>query len=105
MDNDHPFAARGAWDATFTRVSKKPEELDTKALLARLESEMGDADPTVQWTMNFTLASIGIQCPKLRKRAVALGEKLGLYRDYPTAKGCTSPFVPTWVAEMVSREK
>jgi hypothetical protein len=40
--------------------------------------------------MNFCLAGIGIRFPKHRLRAVAIGEKLGLYRDYPVSKGCTS---------------
>lgn len=39
--------------------------------------------PEVQWTMNNTLATIGIHHPKHRKRAIAIGEKLGVYRDYP----------------------
>ena len=41
---------------------------------------------------------------KHRKRALAIGESLGVYRDYPTSKGCTSPFVPIWVNEMVRRQ-
>lgn len=41
--------------------------------------------------MNNTLANTGIHNPKLRKRAIAIGEKLGMYRDYPVSKGCTSP--------------
>ncbi|TDP30592.1 hypothetical protein DFR75_11156 [Nocardia ignorata] len=24
--------------------------------------------------------------------------------DYPTSPGCTSPFAPTWIAEMVRRQ-
>ena len=55
---------------------------------------MAHADPEVQWTMNNTLATIGIHFPKHRKRAIAIGEKLGIYRDYPVSKGCTSPFAP-----------
>lgn len=35
---------------------------------------------------------------------VKLGEKLGVYRDYPVSKGCTSPFAPVWINEMVSRQ-
>ena len=65
---------------------------------------MGSADPDAQWTMNMALVEIGIHHPKLRKRAIAIGEKLGLYSDYPTAKGCTSPFAPEWIAEMVKRQ-
>ena len=38
-----------------------------------------------------------------RERALAIGEALGIYRDYPVSKGCTSPFAPIWINEMVSR--
>ena len=69
-----------------------------------IESEMGDADPVVQWTMNSTLAEIGIHFPQLRKRAIAIGEKIGLYRDWPVSKGCTPPYVPVWVEAMVKRQ-
>ena len=77
---------------------------DLPALLDRIESEMADAAPEVQWTMNFCLAGIGINFPKHRKRAIAIGEALGIYRDYPCSKGCTSPFAPIWIKEMVRRQ-
>jgi 3-methyladenine DNA glycosylase AlkD len=98
------WAARAGWSLTAERVAKSPDGLDPVALLDRIESEMGTADPAVQWTMNAALAEIGIHFPKLRKRAVAVGEKLGVYRDYPCSKGCTSPFAPIWIAEMVKRQ-
>jgi 3-methyladenine DNA glycosylase AlkD len=65
---------------------------------------MGNAAPEVQWTMNTALAEIGIHHPKHRKRTLAIGEALGVYRDYPVSKGCTSPFAPIWINEMVSRQ-
>ena len=65
---------------------------------------MTKAVPVVQWTMNNTLAGIGIHAPRLRKRAIAIGEKLGIYRDYPVSKGCTSPFAPIWIDFMVKRQ-
>lgn len=98
------WAARAAWDLTAERVGKSPEGLDLPALLARIESEMAGAAPEVQWTMNNTLAGIGIHFPKHRKRAIAIAEKLGIYRDYPVSKGCTSPFAPIWIEAMVSRQ-
>jgi 3-methyladenine DNA glycosylase AlkD len=64
----------------------------------------GYQSPEVQWTMNGCLAGIGIHFPKLRKRAVAIGEALGLYRDWPVSKGCTPPFAPIWINEMVRRQ-
>jgi 3-methyladenine DNA glycosylase AlkD len=90
MKTRDAWAARAGWSLT--------------ALLDRIESEMAKADPLVQWTMNSTLAAIGIHHAKLRKRAIAIGEKLGIFRDYPVSKGCTSPFAPIWISEMVRRQ-
>jgi 3-methyladenine DNA glycosylase AlkD len=99
-----PMAARAGWQLTAGRVAKSPGGLDLAALLDRIETEMATAPPQVQWTMNTCLAEIGIHFPEHRKRAVAIGERLGLYRDYPVSKGCTSPFAPIWINAMVSRK-
>jgi 3-methyladenine DNA glycosylase AlkD len=104
MAADDRWAARAGWSLTAERVVRSPEGLDPTALLDRIESEMGNADPVVQWTMNSTLAEIGIHFPELRKRAISIGETLGIYRDYPVSKGCTSPFAPIWIEAMVSRQ-
>lgn len=104
MEDDDPWAARAGWNLTSERIAKNPEGLDLPALLDRIESEMGNAAPAVQWTMNFCLAGIGIHFPEHRQRAIAIGEKLGIYRDYPVSKGCTSPFAPIWINEMVRRQ-
>lgn len=104
MQDKNPWTARAGWSLTAERINKKPEGLDLAALLDRIESEMAAAPPATQWTMNFCLAGIGIHFPKLRKRALAIGESLGLYRDYPVSKGCTSPFAPVWINEMVKRQ-
>ena len=98
------WTARSGWQLTAGRVAKSPEGLDLAALLDRIEKEMGAAAPEVQWTMNGCLAEIGIHFPKHRKRAIAIGEKLGIYRDYRVSKGCTSPFAPIWINEMVRRQ-
>jgi len=104
MSAEDSMAARAGWNLTSERAVKSPEGLDLAALLDRIESEMGPADPTAQWTMNACLAEIGIHFPDHRKRALDLGERLGVYRDYPTSKGCTSPFAPIWINEMVRRQ-
>ena len=103
MHDGDPMAARAGWSLTSDRVAKNPDGLDLPGLLDRIEAEMTGAAPATQWTMNFTLAQIGINHPGLRDRALAIGEKLGIYRDYPVSKGCTSPFAPVWINEMVSR--
>jgi len=104
MDDADPWAARAGWSITSGRINRSPEGLDLPALLDRIEGEMGSAPPAVQWTMNFCLAGIGIQLAEHRQRSIAIGEKLGIYRDYPVSKGCTSPFAPIWINEMVSRQ-
>ncbi len=104
MATDDPMAARAGWSLTAQRVVKSPEGLDLTALLDRIESEMGNAAPEVQWTMNCSLAEIGIHFPEHRERAIAIGEALGVYRDFPVSKGCTSPFAPIWINAIVSRQ-
>ena len=103
MTADHPMAARSGWSLTTERIGKNPEGLNLSSLLDRIEQEMGNAAPETQWTMNFALVEIGTCSIDHRKRAIAIGERLGLYRDYPVSKGCTSPFAPIAIEEMVSR--
>ena len=105
MISSAPMAARAGWNLTAQKVVRNPDSLDLEGLLDRLEKEMPQAAPETQWTMNFCLAYIGIHIPELRERALSLGEKMGIYRDYPVSKGCTSPFAPIWINEMVSRQK
>jgi 3-methyladenine DNA glycosylase AlkD len=104
MHSSDSMVARAGWSLTSSRIPKKPYGLDPAALLDRIETEMPVAAAEVQWTMNFTLAQIGICFPAYRERAIGIGEKLGIYRNYPVSKGCTSPFAPIWIREMVSRE-
>lgn len=104
MNDKNRWAARAGWQLTASRVAKSPEGLNLVALLDRIEKEMPRAEPEVQWTMNNTLAAIGIHEPKLRKRALAIGEKIGLYRDWPVSKGCTPPYAPVWINFMVQRQ-
>jgi 3-methyladenine DNA glycosylase AlkD len=103
MKSSHQMLARAGWSLTTERVIKGPEGLDMSGLLDRIEGEMGSAPAPAQWTMNYCLAEIGIRFPEHRQRAIGIGEKFGLYRDYPVSKGCTSPFAPIWIGAMVSR--
>ncbi|HYE03389.1 MAG TPA: DNA alkylation repair protein [Phycisphaerales bacterium] len=104
MRDEDRWAARAGWNLTATRVSGDAEHLDLPALLDRIERELPTAQPDVQWTMNNTLAAIGIHHPGHRERAIAIGRAVGLYRDWPVSKGCTPPYVPVWVEEMVRRK-
>lgn len=104
MKDKHPGAARSAWSLTTERVAKSPEGLDQDALLGRIEKEMGKAPEFAKWTMNFCLIELGVNNTRLRPRAIAVGEKVGAYRDYPVSKGCTSPFAPIAIAELARRK-
>jgi 3-methyladenine DNA glycosylase AlkD len=103
MRDDHPMAARAGWSLTASRLEKDAEGLEVGSLLDRIEAEMKDAAAPAKWTMNYALATIGISHPEHRSRAIGVGEKLGVYRDFPTPKGCTSPFAPIWIDAMVNR--
>jgi len=104
MQSDDPMAARAGWSLTAGRIARSPEGIDIPALLDRIEREMPTAPLETQWTMNTALAYAGIHHAELRERALAIGERLGIYRDYPVSKGCTSPFAPIWINEMVKRQ-
>ncbi len=103
-DDPDPAVASAGWALTTERVARKPEGLDLTGLLDVIEAEMKDAPDRLQWAMNHCLAQIGIEHPEHRTRAIGIGERLEVLKDYPTSPGCTSPFAPTWITEMVRRE-
>ena len=95
----------GRWSLTTERVVKNAAGLDLDALLDQIEKEMQRAPAQKQWAMNHCLAEIGIRHPKLRKRAIRIGERLAVLVDYPASPGCTPPYAPIWIAEMVRRRE
>jgi len=99
-----PVVASAGWALTTERVVKRPEGLDLDGLLDVVEAELKAAPDRLQWAMNSCLAQIGIEHAAHRARAVAIGERLEVLKDYPTPPGCTSPFAPVWIAEMVRRQ-
>jgi len=108
MEDEDGWAARAGWNLTASRINKGGKDiegLDLPGLLDRIESELADAPPETQWTMNNTLMAIGIQHSKHRNRAIEIGEKIGLYKDWPMSKGCIPPYAPTAITELVKRQK
>jgi len=99
-----PVVASAGWALTTDRVAKSPDGLDLAGLLDLIEAQMKDAPERLQWAMNHCLAQIGIEHAEYRARALAIGERLEVLKDYPTPPGCTSPFAPAWITEMVSRQ-
>jgi 3-methyladenine DNA glycosylase AlkD len=99
------LVGRAGWSLTTERVVKNPDGLDLDALLDQIEAEMKAAPEHKQWPMNHCLAEIGIRHPELRARAVQIGERLAVLIDFPASPGCTSPYAPAWIAEMVRRRE
>ncbi len=99
-----PVVAASGWALTSERIVKKPEGLDLPGLLDIIEAHMKEAPDRLQWAMNNALAQIGIENPELRARALDIGERLEVLKDYPTPPNCTSPFAPDWINEMVRRK-
>lgn len=60
------------WPASAVR-----REFDLDALVGRIEKEMPRARPEMQ----YTLMAIGVKRAAHRSRAIAIGEKFGLYAD------------------------
>ncbi|NLE97659.1 MAG: DNA alkylation repair protein [Propionibacterium sp.] len=102
-DEDPKVAAAG-WALTGVRIVKDPDGLDLTSLLDVIESRMREAPDRLQWAMNTCLAQIGITHPGHRARAIEIGERLEVLKDYPTAPNCTSPYAPVWIDEMVRRQ-
>jgi 3-methyladenine DNA glycosylase AlkD len=99
------LAGRAGWSLTTDRVVKDADGLDLEALLDQIEREMKEAPEPKQWSMNHCLAEIGIHHPAHRARAIGIGERLAVLIDYPASPGCTPPYVPLWISEMVRRRE
>ncbi|BCJ57889.1 DNA alkylation repair protein [Micromonospora endophytica] len=99
-----PAVASAGWALTTERVAKNPQGLSLAGLLDVIEAEMRDAPDRLQWAMNHCLAQIGIEHAEHRDRALDIGERLGVLKDYPTPPNCTSPYAPIWIREMVRRQ-
>jgi 3-methyladenine DNA glycosylase AlkD len=100
-----PVVASAGWALTSEQVAKKPDALDLPGLLDVIEEQMKDAPERLQWAMNQALATIGIEHAGLRERALDIGERLEVLKDYPTPPNCTSPFAPAWINEIVRRKE
>ena len=100
----NPVVASAGWALMTERVAMKPEGLDLAALLDVIEAQMKDASDRLQWAMNHCLAQSGIEHAEHRARALDIGERLEVLKEYPTPPNCTSPYAPIWITEMVRRQ-
>lgn len=103
-DDASTLKQRVFWSVQARSVRAENRELNEQ-LLEHIERELAAAGEKVQWNMNWCAAQIGIADERLRGRCIALGERLGLYRDYPVSKGCTSPYLPIWIGSVVGKQQ
>jgi 3-methyladenine DNA glycosylase AlkD len=102
-DDPSTLRQRVFWSVQARSVRAENHALNQE-LLEHIERELPAAPEKVQWNMNWCAAQIGIADERLRSRCVALGERLGLYRDYPVSRGCTSPYLPLWIGSVVEKK-
>ncbi len=102
-DDPSTFKQRVFWSVQARSV-RADDHAHNEQLLAHIEQALPAAGEKVQWNMNWCAAQIGIADERLRGRCVALGERLGLYRDYPVSRGCTSPYLPIWIGSVVGKQ-
>ncbi|WP_438042491.1 DNA alkylation repair protein [Sorangium sp. So ce128] len=101
-----PILRRWFWyhQARLRWVGQAPPG-NSAELLDSLENDMADAEPVVQWAMNFCACQIGVHEPEFRSRCIKLGEALGLYKDDHVAKNCTPSYLPEFIRiEVAKRE-
>jgi 3-methyladenine DNA glycosylase AlkD len=101
-----PMLRRLFWyhQARLRWVGQEPPP-NTESLLQALEADMSDAEPQVQWAMNFCAGQIGVHQAEFRDRCIKLGETTGLYRDEKVARNCVPSYLPEFIRiEVAKRE-
>lgn len=104
--NPSPILRRWFWyyQARLRWTGQTPPG-NTGELLDSLETDMADAEPEVQWAMNFCAGQIGVFEPRYRARCIQLGESLGLYKDERVSRNCTPSYLPEFIRiEVAKRE-
>lgn len=97
---------RAGWKLVVDKVSSgKLHDEALEELLTTIEAQLQTSTPGRQWAMNHALCAIGISYPQFTERCIALGEKLGVYKDMKVAKGCTSAYAPNWIAAGIKKKK
>lgn len=71
-----------------------PLSNNSEQLVTLAEERMADADPSVQWAMNFCLCWIALYEETYRERCIALAERVGIYKEQKVPKNCTPNYLP-----------
>ena len=94
-----PRVRKTAWSLAISLNNAKQLTFEQRAAFVdRIENDLLSEEPNTQYAMNRLLCEIAIRFDDLTDRCIAIGERLGLYRDVKVSKGCTSPYAPAWIA-------
>ena len=99
-DSKKDCVARAGWSLMTDKVIQDGSVAE--ATLEVIERKMKQAPFRTQESMNYCLVRIGADYPEHRQRAIDIGNKLEVLKDYPVPKGCTSPFAPVWIDLLVN---
>lgn len=99
-DSKKDCVARAGWSLMTDKVIEDGSVAE--ATLGVIEKKMKQAPFRTQESMNYCLVRIGADYPEHRQRAIDIGNKLEVLKDYPVPKGCTSPFAPVWIDLLVN---
>lgn len=105
QENPSQLLRRWFWyyQARLRWMGRTPPPENSAELLDALETNMADAEPEVQWAMNFCACQIGVFEPNLRARCIKIGTKLGLYKDDIVPRNCTPSYIPEFVRIEVAK--
>jgi 3-methyladenine DNA glycosylase AlkD len=105
-NENNTLYCRAGWDMAIVLNKEKQLNTEEKEMLLRIiESILKEAPPIVQEAMNRCLCEIGFRDDKYTDRCIAIGEKLGVYKDMKVSKGCTSSYAPAWINAVVNKKK
>jgi len=100
---DHKM--RAAWGLIVKKIGNK--KYATKEFLDHIvdvvEKNLVDAPKLTQWNMNRALAEVGFRYPDYTERCLNIAERLGVYKDWVPAPGCTSPYAVDWINVMLKK--
>lgn len=97
-NHENPLLRRTFWyyQARMRWTGQKSPD-NTLELIQKIEKNILDEAPEVQWAMNFTAAWIGVYTAEFRERCIKIGKDSGLYKDEIVAKGCTPSYLPLFI--------
>jgi len=106
QNSPRPVLRRLFWyhQARLRWVGKEPPD-NSAELMDLLEKNLEGEEPEVQWAMNFAAGWIGVYERRYRKRCVALGERLGLYKEEKAPRGCTPNYLPEFIRIEAEKRK